>query len=119
MTHEAKGVKTSSHAVADRIIGSQVVVSADRIAVGEFVFEYLLSAEHVSLILGLGDSTLRELEEEEELVPVRVRRQRRYPPQVLRDYLNRLEVRAQENKLMRRERKRLKEMEAKLQDPTG
>jgi hypothetical protein len=116
-THQkSKDSKSSPYAGAKLTRTSHIIVSADRITVGDYVFEFYLTADHVSLILGLGDSTLRVLEDEEELVPERFRRQRRYSPQALRDYIERCQARAREGVLLRQERKRLKKKEAELRD---
>jgi hypothetical protein len=116
-THQkSKDSKSSPYAGAKLTRTSHIIVSGDRITVGDHIFEFFLTADHVSLILGLGDSTLRALEEDGELVPVRVRNQRRYAPQVLREYIERLETRARENTLRMQERRRLKKKEAELRD---
>lgn len=116
-THQKSKDSKSSLSVGASLAGtSHVIVSADRITVGDYIFEFFLTADHVSLILGLGDSTLRALEEDGELVPVRVRNQRRYAPQALREYIERLEARARENTLRMQERKRLKKKEAELRE---
>jgi hypothetical protein len=116
-THQkSKDSKSSPYTDAKLTRTSHVIVSADCITVGDYIFEFFMTADHVSLILGLGDSTLRALEQDGELVPVRVRNQRRYAPQALREYIERLEARARENTLRMQERKRLKKKEAELRD---
>jgi hypothetical protein len=84
----------------------QYVFAPGTINVGGSAIECFSTADDMCLLFAIGDTTLRELEEQEELVPYRVRRQRRYPAQRVRDYIELLEQRDHEHRLQKAKIKR-------------